>query len=314
MGKSNNMNDSADFDLGFSPQEFEQLQVNQGLGIRRIHYGHYTFEIVSATPQTSKGKTPHVMMKVTARVVAALDGANKSEIGSEISNFYAGSPQSPEFMKQRLKALCLATGVSPGKSGGLKGSNFLGKRFDASVVWELSKSDKLDDMGRAKYYVNDRMKAERKVGSEIPMGFNPNAESAKAEQYLAGSSPESAVGVIGDTAPWEATASTVIGDAQSGFAGQGDVTTGFIDESEVDPVAMSYRAVYKLGGDEAADAKTVLLDAGIDPEGPVNLELVTDPDLRKAYEAKFLKVETKTGGLPPLNGKARTGVRAPAQR
>jgi hypothetical protein len=310
MGKSNNNHE--DFDLGFSPEEFEQLQVNQGLGIRRIHYGHYTFEIVSAAPQTSKGKTPHVMMKVTARVVAAADGANKSEIGSEISNFYAGSPQSPEFMKQRLKALCVATGVSAGKSGGLKGSHFIGKRFDASVVWELSKSDKLDDMGRSKYYVNDRMKAERKVGSEIPMGFNPNAESAKAEQYLAGSAPDAAGGV-GDIAPWDqGSANGVVELAPIG--GEASAPTGFIDESEVDPVAMAYRAVYKLGGDESADAKTVLLDAGIDPEGPVNVELITDPDLRKAYEAKFApKIETKPG-LPPLNGKARTGVRAPAQR
>lgn len=300
---------SEDFDLGFSPEEFEKLSPDQGVGYSRIKYGDFTFEISGAAIQPSKGKTPHNMLKVTARVVAAVEGANKSEIGSEITGFYAGSPQSPEYMKKRLKALCLATGVAPSKQGGLKGSQFIGKRFDASVVWELSKSDKLDDFGRPKYYVNDRLKGERKVGAERPGGLNPNAESAKAEKYLA--SGDSPGGAGGDAAPWDAGAAS-----NSDVTPEAEGVSGFIAEEEVDGLGHAYRAVYKLGGDESEAAKETLLGAGIDPEGPVKVDMIEDPAVREAYEEKFAPKAPagKPTGLPPLNGKSRTGTRAPAVR
>lgn len=303
---------TTDFDLGFSPEDFEKITPDQGVGRRQIKFGDYTFEISAVDVQTSKGKTPHNMLKVTARVVASADAENKAEIGSEITSFYAGSPQSPDYMKKRLKALCIATGVMP-KNGGLKGSQFVGKRFDASIVWELSKGDKLDDFGRPKMYVNDRMKGERKVGEDRPLGLNPAAESAKAHQHLERGSSGGDFEASGDRPAWENDGAGSGGDA----AGGGEVEQGgFMDESEVDALGMAYRAVYKLGGEEAEQAKETLISAGIDPEGPVQIDMIEDPEIKKAYEAKFApKPQPKAGGLPPLaNGKGKTGTRQPAAR
>ncbi len=290
-----------DFDLGFTPDQWEQTSADQGVGFSRVKFGDYTFEVTGVEIQTSKNpKNPHNMLKVTSRVTGAADAANKTEIGSEITNLYAGSPQSPEYMKKRLKAFGVACGVAPTKTGGLKGSAFIGKRFDASVVWELSKSDKLDDFGRNKWFVNARLKGERKVGGERPPGLNPAAESAKAEKHLLSGEPGDVGG--GDTAPWENVSATVENPAEP-------ATGGFIDESEVDSLGHLYRAVYKLGGEQSDQAKEALVASGIDPEGPVKPELIEDPEVRKAYEAKFVPV--KSNGLPPM--KPRTGTRAPAQ-
>jgi hypothetical protein len=300
---------TADFDLGFSPEEFEKITPDQGIGRRQIKFGDYTFEISAVDIQTSKGKTPHNMLKVTARVVAAAEAENKAEIGSEITSFYAGSPQSPEFMKKRLKALCVATGVTP-KNGGLKGSQFIGKRFDASIVWELSKGDKLDDFGRPKMYVNDRLKGERKVGEDRPAGLNPAAESAKAQQHMErGASLDFDVSG-GDRPAWELDQSDAAGSSNDAA----DAASGFVDESEVDAIGMAYRAVYKLGGDQAEQAKETLISAGIDPDGPVELDMIEDPAIRQAYEAKFAPKPSKPGLPPLINGKGRAGTRAPVTR
>lgn len=295
-----------DFDLGFTPEEYEQLTPNQGLSFRRIMFGDYTFEITATEIQVSKGKTPHNMLKVTSRVVVVLDEANKDEIGSETSTLYGGSPQSPAFMKQRLKALCVATGVNPTKGGKLMGSMFIGKRYDASVVWELNQGDKLDDFGRPKMYVNDRIKGERKVGAERPTLLNPAAESAKAKQHLD-------AGPAGDgaAAPWDAA-----GAGAEVPEGAAEEPAGFVPEEQVDALGHAYRAVFKIGGPDAETARETLIGAGYDPEGPVNIELIEDPEIKKAYLEKFppAGAAPKKGGLPPLNGGGRpkTGTRAPA--
>ena len=68
-----------DFDLGFSPEEFEQLTPDQGVGFSRIKYGDYSFEISAVASQTSKGKTPHQMLKMTARVVGVDQSADAGQ-------------------------------------------------------------------------------------------------------------------------------------------------------------------------------------------------------------------------------------------
>jgi len=299
-----------DFDLGFTPEEYEGLKPNQGLSFRNIMYGDYTFEIAGVEIQVSKGKKPHNMLKVTSRVVAALGDEGKDEIGSENTNFFAGSPQSPDFMKQRLKALCIAAGVSMGKGGKLTGSMFIGKRYDASVVWELSKSDKLDDFGRPKMYVNARIKGERKVGGERPATLNPAAESLKAKQYQDAGTNGSV-----DAAPWDAGA----GDVGEVDTTAGDEAAGFIGESEVDSIGHAYRAVVAIGGADAEGARETLIGAGIDPDGPIDINLVEDPEIKKSYLAKFATPaeSKKVGGLPPLNGSAarpKTGTRPAARQ
>lgn len=300
-----------DFDLGFTPAEFDQLTPDQGVGFRNPKWGDYTLEIIAVeTQETKNAKTPHVMFKPTFRLVEALDAENKSEVGSETNSLYGG-PKSPDFMKKRMKALCVATGVRPGKNGGIKGSAFIGKRFDATLVWELSASGKLDDMGKPKYYVNVRVKGERKVGEERPKGLNPAAESAKAAKYQEdGTVPGGASG--GDTPPWDT--SSAGSDTGSDAAGVSEEPQGFIPEDEVDGTGHTYRAVYKLGGEGADDAKEGLISAGVDPEGEIKPDLIEDDEIKQAYLAKFApKGEpAKKNGLPPM--KPRTGTRPAARQ
>lgn len=297
---------AADFDLGFTPEEFDQLAPDQGVGFRNPKWGDYTLEIISAeTQETKNAKTPHVMFKPTFRIVAALDAENKSEIGSETNGLYGG-PKSPDFMKKRMKALCVAAGIKPGKNGGIKGSAFIGKQIDATIVWELSPQNKLDEMGKPLFWVNARIKGERKVGEERPKGLNPAAESAKAAKYAEdGTIPSGASGAV-ETPSWEAGANDASGATS-------EEPQGFIPEDEVDALGHMYRAAFKLGGDDAEEMKAALIGAGVDPDGPVNVEMIEDPDVKKAYLEKFApkKEEKKGNGLAPL--KPRTGVR-PAAR
>lgn len=295
-----------DFDLGFTAEQYEQLRPEDGVGFRRIAVGDYTFEVTGTKLQEAKNKEkPHNMLVITARVVGVVEGGggSKDEIGSEITTFYAGSPQSPDFMQKRLKNICEATGVTPP----LKGSKFLGKRFDASIVWELSESNKLDEMGRKKVYANDRLKAERKTGQARPQGFNPAAESAKAMEFV---TKGSTTGAPIDAPEWEQNdiASTAGANA----------APGFIPEEQVDEMGHTYRAAWKIGGEGADAYRDQLIAAGIDPEGPVDVSKVTHDEVKAAYLKAFppaAPAQAKGPALPPLGGKpagnARTGVRQP---
>jgi hypothetical protein len=294
------------FDLGFTPEAFDGLAADQGVGYRRTNIGHYTFEVAKGEIQASKGEKPHNMLRLTWRAVKAHDEVNTSEVGSEIVAYYAGSMQSPPYMQKRLKAVCLALGVAPTKAG-LKLSAFIGKRCDASVVWELSKSNKIDELtGKAKWYVNDRIKGERKIGAELPPGLNIAAESLKAVKFLEnGDAPE---GESAETPEWEAAGGT---EGAGGTAG----APSFIAEDQVDALGHTYRAAFKIAsGTEAEQHRDALVAAGIDPEGPIKLDLIQDDEIKKAYVAKF--GGKPAGGLPPLGGKpagnARTGQRRPS--
>lgn len=305
--KNQNITDG-NFDLGFTPEAFDGLAADQGVGYRRTAIGHYTFEVAKGEIQASKGEKPHNMLKLTWRAVKALDEKNASEVGSEIVAYYAGSMQSPPYMQKRLKAVCLALGVAPTKAG-LKLSAFIGKRADASVVWELSKSNKIDELtGKAKWYVNDRIKGERKIGSELPPGLNIVAESLKAVKFLEnGDAPEGEG--EGETAEWDQTAG---GGTEAGGTG----AASFIAEDQVDALGHTYRAAFKIAsGAEADQHRDALVAAGIDPEGPIKIDLIQDEDIKKAYVAKFGGGKP-AGGLPPLGGKpagnARTGQRRPS--
>ena len=287
-----------DFDLGFTPEQFGSLQPEDGAGWKRLPFGDYTFKIVDGEIIPSKNaQKPHNMLKPTFEVVRAHDDRNKDEVGSQVTGLY-GTANSPDFMQKRFKQLCEACKVSPGK-GGLKFSQLLGKTFDATVVWEMSDSNKLDDMGRKKYWVNERVKAERVVGVARPKTLNPTADSQKAVRYLEGQDEAPAV----DAAPW--TAPTGTGNGGSAAAEE-PVASGFMPEEEVEAVAHEYRAIYKIGGPDAESAKQALVDAGTDPDGPIDVMHLSE-EIKKALEAKN---GAKKSGLKPLGGKG-TGTRQP---
>lgn len=292
-----------DFDLGFTPEQFSTLQAEDGAGWRRTLFGDYTLKIVDGEIQPSKNaKKPHNMLKVTFEVVKSYEERTASEIGSQVQGLY-GTANSPDYMQKRFKALCEACKVVPGK-GGLKFSQLLGKQLDASVVWEMSDSGKLDDFGNKKFYVNDRIKAERSVGTPRPKTLNPVADSQKAARYLDQQSEGGASnGGASDVAPWQAG-----GEANGNGATHEEAAPSFIPESEVDPVAHEYRAIFKLGGEQAEAARQALIDAGTDPDGPIDLMHLSD-ETRAEYETKFGGGKPKPT-LKPLGGKG-AGTRQP---
>lgn len=295
---------TTDFELGYTPEQFSTLQSEDGAGWKRLAFGDYTFKIADGEIIASKNaKKPHNMLKVLFEVVKAHDPANAGEVGGQVSGLY-GTANSPDYMQKRFKALCEACKVTPGR-GGLKFSQLLGKQFDATVVWEMSDSGKLDDFGNKKFYVNDRVKAERTVGTPRPKTLNPTTDSQKAARYLEqadGGGASDAGGGGSDPAPWAGN-----GNGGAHAAPETTETSSFMPESEVEPTAHEYRALYKLGGEDSEAAKQALIEAGTDPEGPIDVANLS-PETKTAYEAKFKQPKK---ALAPLGANNKAGTRQP---
>lgn len=294
-----------DFEIGFTPEQFDGIQANDGAGYRRVLFGHFTGKIIDGEIVAStSAKEPHQMIRLTTEIMGTTEDRTKGEIGSSIKNLY-GTPTSPKFMQQRFKALCEAIKVKPlpGKKG-IMMSQLLGKTYDFTVVWELSDSGKYDENGRKKFYVNDRIKCERIVGAPTPKTINPVADSQKAAKYLDEGQSEGPA--AGDRADWDASP-----EGSTAAASTETEAPGFMPEEQVEADGHEYRAIYKLGGDNAEAAKTALIESGIDPEGPINVEHLT-AETAAEYKAKFQpeKPAGKTNGLKPLGGRA-TGTRQP---
>jgi len=291
-----------DFDIGFSAEAFAGVAANDGTGYRRVPFGDYRVRIADGEIQPSKNaQKPHNMLKLSFEVLEAYDERNKQEVGSIISNLY-GTITSPEYMQKRFKAVCEAIKVAPNKQG-LKFSQLAGKELDITVVWELSDSNKIDEMGQKIFYVNDRVKAERPVGTARPKTLNPQADSQKAIRYLETSQPAEP-GTATETAPWEAPANGAGASAASVAS-----ASSFLPESEIDPGAHEYRAAIRLGDKDDDTYREQLVAAGIDPDGPVDVAHLS-PETKAQYEAKF---GAKKAGLPPLGsgGKKPAGARQP---
>lgn len=299
------------FDLGFSPEQFSTLPAEDGAGWKRHPFGDFTLKVIDGEIiPTKNAKVPHNMLKVTFESTKAYDERNKGAVGQTVTGLY-GTGNSPAFMQKRFKALCDACKVQPVK-GKLTFAMLAGKTFDATVVWEMSDSGKLDDFGQKKFWVNDRVKAERVVGTARPKTIDPVADSAKAVKYL--DNQEASDGGDDDNAdepaPWAGGANgAASGAAASGGAtstGAVATTPSFVPESEVDPQAHAYRALYKIGGEDGEEAKQTLIENGFDPEGPIDLANVPD-EIKAKYEAKFppKAAAKKAGGLPALSGKKK---------
>src|SRR5262249_39599346 len=144
-------------------------------------------------------------------------------------------------------------------------SEFVGREYDATVIWELGEPT-TDGQGRKRRYVNDRIVAERVAGTPRPTQINPEAESRKAIQWVAqleetGEPFEAAPKEL----PWDTTA-----DPEGVVTPDAPTTT----EAGEDPNIHGYRAVAQMGGKEGDEARAALIQAGIDPDGPVDIKLL----------------------------------------
>lgn len=300
-------NDGENFELGWSPEEASNLDSHAGgNGFKLIPWGDVRVKIIEAIGQESKGKSPHLMLVPTFEIIHAYDKSKSAaSVGETIKGYY-GTKASPEFMQKRTKALMDACKIVP--KGKLTNTMFVGKEFDASIIWEVSDSNKIDpNTGKAKKFVNARLLGERPVGGERPKTINPEGDSSAAIKHLEGRGGGDEGG-SDEPAPWEQQAQG--GTTSDETTDTESTQSGFLDESDVPAGAHEYRARMKLGI-EADDMKEALLKHGYDPEGPIELDNLSD-ETREAYEAKFVKKAAKSNGLPPLGGgsKAKTGTRS----
>lgn len=289
-----------DFVLGdFTPEMRTSLVPSDGGNFQRIPFGDYRMRIIEAKQQTKEGERPHVMIKVTFKVI---DGV-KDGIGLEVSELYGGSAESPRLMKNKMEALLQALGVSTIP----RRSSFIGREVNATIVWELSKEQIDPTTGEGRRFVNERVKYVRSTNAARPDKVNPESESRQAASYLEEKGWWSPSSSDGDTAPWGSSTGELPSLLHSGFK----------PESQADESVFTYRAHVKVGGPLAEQARAALVNEGFDPDGPIDANRVDE-----SIRAAFLKVAagTTTTTLPPLvgmgemrnnGGRPRTGTRAP---
>ena len=277
--------------------ELDKITAHDGSRRARINVGNYTFEVGDLEQTMKSGdKRTYLMVTATMKVVHAYEEGNKQCVGMEIRGFYAGDMNAHPFMLQRTKSLFDAIKPSRGAEG-IKASEIKGKRFDGSIVWEIStETDKTDPLApKIKQYVNDRLKGERPVGSKS--AINVQSESAKAIQLA----KEQEGG--GSVLPWEKpveTAAQPMTPAAQETAQQQTQAAEPENDDETWTID-AFRALIKMNHEMADQARSVLTAQGLPFEGPI------DPTkLPGSIKAEFLAWEAanngaKGGGLPALD-------------
>jgi len=283
--------------------ELDKIQASDGSRRERLPFGDYRFRVKGITEKMKSGdKNPYKMMLVEVEIVAAHDEKNKDQVGRTTNSLYGADLRAHPFMLQRAKQFVVATGVPIGPTG-VKGSEFMGREFDATIVWELSKPDTDAKTGKTKRYVNDRIKGERPVGVARSPKLNPESESKQAIAYLAQFEGDVAPTDEATALPWDS--GSVAGETVV-TPDEGEPTEAAGDASAADdPNINNYRALAQLGGADAPDARAALVAAGINADGEVNAALLNGPigTRWKAHLAKTAKNgKSPLAGLPPLGG------------
>src|SRR5947207_15932593 len=100
---------------GIDANFLQQVRPNEGARSReRPPKGDYRFKITALEQKAKLGAKPHVMIVPTMTIVKAYDEANASGVGLELLGWYAGSPQSPKMLQERLACLILACDIKLG--------------------------------------------------------------------------------------------------------------------------------------------------------------------------------------------------------
>ena len=303
----------------FDANWFASTQANDGGSFTRHPIGDYRVRIRDIEIKAKEGgENPHNMLVVTAETIAVIDGEPSAISMTTVTRY--GTPQSPKFMQQRAKQLLTALD----QRGPFAPKSLIGREYDVTVTWEKGAPVVDPVTGAERVYVNDRVGFERKAGSPKPPKANARAASQAAIRYLKEAEAYVEAGEVGGegqaatgSAPWEDQARSQPAATTSASS------DAWMPESDVPAAAHQYRVVIALGKPSAEEAKRSLLAKRIDPNGPVNLDLIAEP-LRGEYQAWKAKSAPSDGGLPPLddgptaNGagsggsKARTGTRRSA--
>jgi hypothetical protein len=308
-----NGTETEDFVIPFTPEHRATLKADDGTGFRRVNFGDYRFRIVEVGKKSKEGANPHVMSKITFEAIEAYDESNEDCVGLRVTNLYAGSRESPGKMQRRLEALLQAVKIESGPTG-FSSKQLLGRELDATIVWELSDGDIDPETGILKKWVNDRVKGERPVGTARPPMLNPRIDSRQAVAYLESQGYEvpdmgtenTTENAAPGSPPWQQTAGVAAPAAPV-------ATPSFRPEADTDATVHQYRAHVKMNTPQGANARKALVEAGFDPDGPVNVDHLPEP-----FRGQFLSSMAQKGGggsrLPPLGGggeKRKTGTRTP---
>jgi hypothetical protein len=319
------MSQAEDFTLDLTGEDVAKRTPNAGGAFHRVQYADYKFRIVDVEQQAKEGEKPHVMIVCTFSIVAAHELANAGEVGQQMTGRYAGSPQSPKFMQERLANLIKACALQLPPGQKLKRSMLVGREFDASVVWTKGQPKMDMETGQTRTPVYANVIGERPVGAPRPPTIDPVRDSRDAAKHVAaeyGDDSDDEVAAPAPTpAPWTAPASTA-GVTTTVTPPAPASTSSWRDEAEATPAVHQYRAHIKLETAHAAAARQGLIGIGFDPDGPLDVAHLDDAT-KAQYLAKF-PVGAPGGlpGLPPAtaptgNGaapaaaKPRTGTRAP---
>lgn len=278
---------------------------NEGGEFKRLPIGDYRFKVVGCEPKAKRGDKPHVMLKASFVVVEAYDNANKVAIGMPTDGLYAGSKESPKFMKDRLACLIRACKVQVQIGKQLNpAKDLIGREFDGTIFHELSDPSFDEATGmNTKRFVNARLCGERPVGTSRTAAVDPIRMSHAATTWLekqyggepAGETPQ-AFGAV-TSPPWEQA------KVQSGYKLDSDIPGEMLANIH------EYRAFYQLGTPMAEQARAALVQVGFDPDGSITPDHLT-AETREAYLAKFASPKAE---LPKLGVVAVAPATSPAK-
>ncbi|MDP3768456.1 MAG: hypothetical protein Q8S13_10615 [Dehalococcoidia bacterium] len=309
--------ESEEFVLDFTPEMREKVTPNDGGTRPKVNPGDYRLRVDGMKRQTKTGEKPHVMALVEFKIVHAYDTKNALYVGASLPGLYAGSPQSPDFMQQRLEQWLRAVQYkgTPGK--GVSSKELIGREFDACVVRELGKPESDPVTGATKRYTNDRVKSERPVGAPRPPHADPLAESREALVW------EEKGGMAAEVTQEQGatTAAQTQGVAQSApsFAQSAPAQAAtpalaaqaagprWVDEATVkaNTEIQNYRIYIACGHHQGPEIRKLLVAQNVNPDGPINLDVV--PAESKAFYYKTFPQAAVPGlALAPIGGNAVT--------
>lgn len=307
-----------EFVLDFTPETREKITPNDGGTRPKINPGDYRLRVEALKKQAKTGEKPHVMAAADFKIVHAYDSKNAMYVGFALSGLYAGSPQSPDFMQQRLEQFLRALQYKGTPGRGVNAKELIGREFDACVVRELGKPETDPATGATRRYTNDRVKYERAVGAPKPPQADAIAESreALAWEEKGGMAAEPDVQTqmsppsFAQGAPAQAPAAAVA------IAAQAPAASPWRDEASLkaDPKYaeyMIYRVYVAIGHEQAAQIKQVMESLHINPTGPIDLAALS-PEVKSHYLAKVPQAAAASGlpTLGPIGGNATSPAAA----